>query len=118
MLHFLLFFSSYNTTPYFTTLAAILVNGLILLTWVKAKAFHIMIVATIFSVAVFSLDMTSVLGLTLLARLGSINEIPLPLIALMTNVFVIAPLAYKGLRQVLQLEEKRRTILIRRLLII
>jgi two-component system sensor histidine kinase AgrC len=113
-----MFYSTNITTPYLTTLIAILVNVLTLLTWTKAKAFHVLTVATIFSVLILSIDMTLVLGLSLFAKIGPIDYVPIPQISLVANAFVIAPLIYKGLRYVVQLEEERKYLIIRRLLLI
>ena len=118
LLHLFIFTNTNGISPYTAISVTIIVNGLILLIWVKAKIFHILIAAIIYSVVVLSVDMSVVIALNILVIRGLIPEEIVVALGFALVSFVAAPLAYKGLKGVMLLEEERRYVVIRRLQIV
>jgi len=118
LLQMFVFTNTSGISPYIAISIAVLVNGLIILSWVEARIFHILIATIIYSVVVLSVEMSVVLGLNVFVMRGLIGEDAVIVIGFSVISFVAAPLAYKGLKYVLLLEEEERYVVIGHLQII
>ena len=107
-LHFLFLQDLFGLYTYFSIILAVIVNAMIIYTIASAKLYHIVLGSVIYTFAAFSADMLVMVMVHFSVEAGLISESQGLFYGFIILLFVIAPLAYCGLRGLEKYREVKR----------